>query len=124
MFFLNCKLYNMKKLIALAFTAFILSASQDIFAQNIVLINGQPTEVTLEGEIIKKLKTNDVSAHMNGFTQERKDIFSNAKLRMPESKNQASISNQPETDKKTQTVTNNEVTQKKEDAFWVQSNQD
>ncbi len=114
----------MKKLIALAFTAFILSASQDIFAQNIVLINGQPTEVTLEGEIIKKLKTNDVSAHMNGFTQERKDIFSNAKLRMPESKNQASISNQPETDKKTQTVTNNEVTQKKEDAFWVQSNQD
>ena len=124
MFFLNCKLYNMKKLIALAFTAFILSASQDIFAQNIVLINGQPTEVTLEGEIIKKLKTNDVSAHMNGFTQERKDIFSNAKLRMPESKNQASISNQPETDKKTQTVTNNEVTQKEEDAFWVQSNQD
>ena len=124
MFFLNCKLYNMKKLIALAFTAFILSASQDIFAQNIVLINGQPTEVTLEGEIIKKLKTNDVSAHMNGFTQERKDIFSNAKLRMPENKNQASISNQPETDKKTQTVTNDEVTQKEEDAFWVQSNQD
>ncbi len=112
----------MKKLIALAFIACIVFTSQDLFAQNIVLINGQPTEVTLEGEKITKLESKDVSTHMNGFEKERKDIFSDAKLRMAEN-NQPTIS-QPKSKIKTQAVTSGEKKQNEEQTFWVDSKMD
>ena len=72
----------MKKLITLAFIAGFVFTSQSVFSQNIVLINGTPTEVTLEGEQITKLEAKDVSSHMTGYEKEIQDIFSNAILRM------------------------------------------
>ncbi len=83
----------MKKLITLAFIAGIVFTSQSVFSQNIVLINGTPTEVTLEGEQITKIEAKDVSSHMTGYENEKEaqDIFSNAILRMAKAKKEVSI---------------------------------
>lgn len=78
----------MKKLTVLAFTATALCLSIDSFSQSIILVNGQPTEVVLEGTQITDIIKPADQGHMNGYTTAPLENFSKAKVRLASSQMQ------------------------------------
>lgn len=63
----------------------ILSFATHSSAQNIVLVNGQASEVTLDGTVITSVISSNVEGHMLGYQEPISDIFksSNLKIQSP-----------------------------------------
>ncbi len=65
----------MKKLCILASTAILFLLVQNCTAQNVVLINGKATEVTLDGNDIETIVNNKVSNYLREYGQEPEQDF-------------------------------------------------
>lgn len=78
----------MNKLKNLSFSAMILLAismvPESTVAQQIILINGQPTSVILNGEDIKNLVSDQLSDYMKAYGQEPDDEFVKGLITLPE----------------------------------------
>lgn len=85
----------MKKLFTLAFTATLMMLTQLAYSQNIILINGQASEVILNGDKITSVLKTDVQDHMLEYDNSySKEDIQKAALRLEEQKkenNTASI---------------------------------
>lgn len=67
----------MNKLFPLAGMLLLLAAlpSQNLFSQAVILVNGQPTEVILNGEQIEVIVTHQIKNYMQEYGQETNDDF-------------------------------------------------
>jgi len=78
----------MNKLKNLSVSAMILMAislvPESILAQQIILINGQPTSVILSGEDIKNLVSDQLTDYMKAYGQEPDDEFIKGLITLPE----------------------------------------
>jgi len=80
---------NLSKLVVLACLSM---TSQLSFAQNIVLINGQASEVVLSGEDLKNIVNNRIDDYLDGFDQEPQSSFQRVPVRVETSESLATKS--------------------------------
>ena len=90
----------MKKLCILASTAFLFLLVQNCTAQNVVLINGQASEVILDGNDIETIVNKKVSNYLREYGQEPEQDFIHINLNKPKAKKLAT-SRDPEYDNST-----------------------
>jgi len=60
----------------------MLSFATHSYSQNIVLVNGQASEVTLNGTVITSVISSDVSKHMTGYKEPISDSFKKTKIKI------------------------------------------
>ena len=70
----------MKNFISMATVAILVFSTNYGFSQNIVLVNGQATEVVLDGNDIKEIVKQKITNYMKEYGQEVDEEFMKAKL--------------------------------------------
>lgn len=79
----------MKSYISVALVALTFVLTPDLKSQSIILVNGEPTEVVLDGDAIKSIVKNKISDYMKEYGQETDSDFQKSDLRFHDENNQS-----------------------------------
>lgn len=79
----------MKRYIPVAVVALTFVLTPDLKSQSIILVNGEPTEVVLDGDAIKSIVKNKIDDYMKEYGQEVDTNFKKSDLRFEDENNQS-----------------------------------
>lgn len=79
----------MKCYISVAVAALTFVLTPDLRSQSIILVNGEPTEVVLDGDAIKSIVKNKINDYMQEYGQEVDSDFKKSDLRLEDENNQS-----------------------------------
>jgi len=85
--FKNYKLMKVKVLRLMALSIVIAGYLPSASAQSIILVNGQPVEVILDGESIESIVDDQVDTYLDQYDQAPNEAFSQGELILVEEKN-------------------------------------
>ena len=79
----------MKSYISMALVALTFLLAPDLSSQSIILVNGEPTEVILDGDAIKSIVKSQIEDYMKEFGHDTEEDFEQSDLRFEAEKNQS-----------------------------------
>ena len=79
----------MKNSISMALVALTFLLAPDLSSQSIILVNGEPTEVILDGDAIKSIVKSQIKDYMKEYGLDVDEDFEQSDLRLEAEKNQS-----------------------------------